>query len=70
MAEYMILGLRLTGGVNTEEFRERYGHSIRALYGDKLESLKKRGLLAIDGPCIRLTEAGLDLANQVFVEFI
>ena len=86
MSEFMILGLRLTDGINAAEFEARFGESLQTVYGDKLEKLVKDGLLVhewngnsevcsqsgniIDGGCYKLTTLGLDLANQVLVEFI
>jgi oxygen-independent coproporphyrinogen-3 oxidase len=86
MSEFMILGLRLTDGVSAAEFNGRYGENLQAVYGDKLEKLVKEGLLVrewngnrevcsesgnmIDSSCYKLTSLGLDLANQVFIEFI
>lgn len=45
MSEFMILGLRLINGVSPEEFKARFGVSLQAVYGDKLEKLVKDGLL-------------------------
>ena len=86
MAEFMILGLRLIDGIGADEFKTRYGESLQAVYGDKLLKLVKAGLLVkevegnregvsnneniIGGGSFRLTPLGLDLANQVFMEFI
>ncbi len=86
MFEFMILGLRLTDGISAAEFEIRYAESLQKIYGNKLDKLVKEGLLVcewngnreacpesgkvIDGRCYKLTSLGLDLANQVFVEFI
>jgi oxygen-independent coproporphyrinogen-3 oxidase len=70
MAEFMILGLRLVAGINTEEFKERFGLNIFSVFGRKLEKLNKKQLIELDGRKIRLTPVGLDLANQAFMEFI
>jgi coproporphyrinogen III oxidase-like Fe-S oxidoreductase len=45
MSEYMILGLRLTEGISSSEFSERFGASLKAVYGDKLDKLMKEGLI-------------------------
>lgn len=73
MAEFMILGLRLTDGISPDEFEERFGASLQAEYGDKLEKLVGKGLLECvshDGIRYRLTRRGLDFANEAFMEFI
>ncbi len=77
MAEFMILGLRLTNGVTSTEFEERFGEKLEAVYGDKLEKLVRKGLVSVEKSIVhkdfltyKLTKMGLDLANSVFVEFI
>jgi len=62
-SEEIILGLRMQEGVKKELFRE--GKEQEAL-----EKLMKYGLLEERDGMVKLTDRGLDLANQVFVEFI
>jgi len=45
MSEFMILGLRLIKGVSSEEFRQRYGVRLQEVFGEKLETLVRKGLL-------------------------
>ena len=54
MKEYMLLGLRKIEGVNIEAFKNKFNENL-------IEN--------VDG-YIRLTSKGLDLANQVWMEFI
>lgn len=68
--EFIILGLRLTDGLNINTFLKRYGQDIFKLFGKQLDSLFEKGLLEHKGEIIKLTPLGLDLANQVFLEFI
>ncbi len=70
ISEFMILGLRLTEGISVSRFRERFGQDVYELFGRKLERLAKRQLLDIKDDRIKLTQTGLDLANQVFIEFV
>ena len=70
MAETMILGLRMTEGVSQEAFKNRYGRTIDAIYGDIIEKYKNRGLLIEEKDFIRFTKQGLDLSNLVLCEFI
>ena len=70
IAEYMILGLRLIEGIGKKEFKQRFDSNIRDLFGTRLDALIKKQLLVEDGDRIRLTPKGLDLANEVFIEFI
>jgi hypothetical protein len=48
MSEYMILGLRLTEGVSSAEFEERFGEKLEGRYGDRLEKLVANGLLTVE----------------------
>lgn len=70
MEEFMILGLRMMRGVSREEFQKRFGKPIETVYGSALKKLEKQGLLILEGDSIALTETGIDVSNQVFVEFI
>jgi len=70
MSEFMIMGLRLIEGVSEESFRERFGTDLYDVFGDAIERLTGRNLIEKKGNFIRLTEKGLDLANQAFIEFI
>ena len=70
MSEYMFLGLRLTKGINKAEFLEEFNQDIFIKYADSIEKLKRKRLVETDGESLKLTSLGLDLANQVFVEFV
>ena len=70
LSESMILGLRLTGGVNLDCLSSICQTDVESKYREKLKLLCVRNLVELDGAMIRLTEKGMDFANQVFVEFI
>ncbi len=72
MQEVMMVGLRLTQeGVSEDVFWERFGHSPRDVFGEKINRLCGLNLLEwIDGSCLRLTRRGRMLGNQVFMEFV
>lgn len=71
LEETMFMGLRLTReGVEDARFRARFGVGLMARYGDVVQGLLARGLVAWDGERLALTPAGLPLANEVFVAFI
>ena len=70
MEEFMILGLRMMCGVSRAEFQRRFGKPVETVYGSALKKLEKQGLLTLAGDTITLTETGIDVSNQVFVEFI
>lgn len=70
MEEFMILGLRRMCGISRAEFQNRFGKPIETVYGNALQKLKKQDLITIEGDRIALTELGIDVSNQVFVEFV
>jgi len=70
ISEYLILGLRLIEGIKIEKFNQLFGKNLFELYQDKIDKLIERKLLNTENGYLKLTSLGLDLANQVFVEFI
>ncbi|OPZ91105.1 MAG: Oxygen-independent coproporphyrinogen-III oxidase 1 [Firmicutes bacterium ADurb.Bin419] len=70
MAEFMILGLRLIDGIRMDDFKLRFGEDIYNVYGDEISKLKDRGLIVVKDGSVSLSSLGLDLANQVFMEFV
>ena len=70
MEEFMILGLRRMCGVSREEFKNRFGKPMEIVYGSALKKLQKQGLITIEEDIVALTELGIDVSNQVFVEFV
>lgn len=70
MEEFMILGLRMMKGISRAEFGRRFGRPLETVYGSALRKLKDSGLISIDGDTVTLTELGIDVSNQVFVEFV
>lgn len=70
MEEFMILGLRMIKGISRTEFQKRFGRPLETVYGSALRKLKDAGLLVVEGDTVALTEHGIDVSNQVFVEFV
>ncbi|MGI6112896.1 MAG: radical SAM family heme chaperone HemW [Mahellales bacterium] len=70
ISETIILSLRLEKGIDVYWFNERFGIDFLRDYQNQLKSLVDKGLLRIEGNRILLTKRGLDLSNQVFIEFV
>lgn len=72
MEEFMFLGLRMMDGISPLEFEEQFGQSLDEVYGKQIQKLKKQQLLKWDYKNKRysLTGYGIDVSNQVFVEFL
>jgi len=69
-ADAMILGLRLLEGVHMAEFEQRFGASVDEAFGPALARHEALGLIErVDGR-VRLTDRGLLLANEVFVDLL
>ncbi len=68
--EFMFLGLRMTEGVEKERFQKRFGKPITEVFPKAIEKTKKEGLLEEKEGFLRLTKRGIDLSNQVFLEFL
>lgn len=82
MEEFMFLGLRLTEGIDIQEFNYRFGPGgsqklssielglFHQIYGAVVQELSRDGLLRQDGTRIALTDRGLDLSNYCFEKFL
>lgn len=69
--ETMFMGLRLLQhGVTHERFEARFGCRLVDRYAAVIPNLVQRGLLECDAVGVRLTAAGLPLANEVFAAFL
>ena len=70
MGETMFLGLRMMQGVDTRAFESRYGVTPEMVFGTELARMSNDGLVESSHGFIRLTNKGLMLANEVFMEFV
>jgi oxygen-independent coproporphyrinogen-3 oxidase len=70
LEEALFTGLRLTRGLDLEALRRHYGIDVWEYYGDELCPFIEQDLLIYDGGALRLTRAGMLLANEVMTVFI
>lgn len=70
ISEFMILGLRMTRGVSSAEFAERFNRNMMDMFYYEFDKHVRHGLLEIVPPYVRLTDKGMDLANVVMQDFI
>jgi len=68
MENEMILGLRLTSGVNKNHFYQLYGKRIEDVFS--IQDLLDKKLLIDDGKNIYIPEEKLFISNSVLIEFI
>jgi len=68
--ESVIMGLRMIGGVSCARLHRQFGLTPPGYYGKILEELQQQGLVAVSKDCLRLTKAGLPVANQVLARLV
>ncbi|MCK4963780.1 MAG: radical SAM family heme chaperone HemW, partial [Dehalococcoidia bacterium] len=68
--EAIVMGLRLTRGIEFARMRDRFGVDLVGRYGDEIADLVRHGLLENDGRGLRLTRRGRLLGNEVFWRFL
>lgn len=65
-----MLELRLVAGIDRRRFAARYGQDPAILFSEAIEKHAETGLLELDQAGIRLTRAGLLLADTVMMDFL
>jgi oxygen-independent coproporphyrinogen-3 oxidase len=68
--EWVMLRLRLAGGIDFDEYAARWGHDARAVYHDELTHLTGLGLLEMDDRRFAVSDAGLAVADAIAAEFL
>ena len=68
--EYMLLGLRKLEGVSISAFERKFEINPLFYFRFEISKLEEEDLIEVDLDNIKLTNKGLDLANQVFEEFV
>jgi len=69
LGEAMLLGLRMTDGVDLSSLASRFGRDPSAIFADSLLAFEEEGLLERDGDRARLSNDGLRFSNRVFRAF-
>lgn len=66
----MIMGLRMTCGVNVPEFANRFGIDPLVVFQNAISKSCEEGLLEFSYPWLRLTSKGYFLSNRVYVRIM
>ena len=66
----LMLGLRLSKGINIDEFNNKYNKDILLDYKDKLDSLFNRGLIELKNNHIRITDDNVFIMDYVLKELL
>jgi len=69
-SEYIFLKLRLTEGLDVNEYQKRFKHDLQEKYKTQLYELKDAELVEIAGGNLRLTPKGMVYSNEVFRVFV
>lgn len=64
----LILGLRLTKGININEFNEKYNTNLLELYN--IKDLIKQGLLITESGYIKIPKDKLYIENSILINFV
>src|SRR5436190_14101631 len=70
LEEALFTGLRLTRGIDVNTVKARYGVDVSDIYRRELEPFLDAGVLIYDGRLLRLSRAGMLLANEVMAVFV
>lgn len=70
MSETLFLGLRQNAGIRLTDFEETFGMTIDDAFPGVIAKHIKNSLIEIHDGRLCLTSLGMDLSNQVFVDFI
>lgn len=68
--ELVMLGLRLSEGIDFADYEARSGFDARKLFAGQIECLACVGLLEVDDRGFRLTDRGLAVADSVCAQFL
>lgn len=68
--EFAMLGFRLLNGIICDEFKCKYGRDFKDVFKNELKILLKKELIIESQNGYKLSEKGLDFANEVFIEFV
>ncbi len=70
IAETMILGLRMTEGVDLVRFEEQFHKKAQDIFPDQIREYTRAGLLELTDDHLYLTDRGFDVSNLVMSDFL
>jgi oxygen-independent coproporphyrinogen III oxidase len=70
LEEALFTGLRLADGIDIERVGGQYGADVWDKFGQGLQPFVTEGLLAREGPRLRLTRDGMLVANEIMAVFV
>ena len=70
ISEAMIMGLRMTDGVNLQKIQQQFGVDIPERYGKEIQTLMDNKMAVCKAETLRLTSYGMRYGNRAFEAFI
>lgn len=70
ISDAVILGLRMTDGIDLERFSQRFGIDLASYYKEVIKLCRAQGLLEMEQGRLFLTKTGYFLSNQVLCRFM
>jgi oxygen-independent coproporphyrinogen-3 oxidase len=70
LEEALFMGLRLSRGIDVNTVNARFGIDVWDIYRRQLEQFREAGVLIYDGRLLRLSRAGMLLANEIMARFL
>ncbi len=70
LEEAIFLGLRLTNGINSQEFKIKYGVDIFQQYSKIIGKYLNYDLMVYENGNLKLTKNGILLSNSIFADFL
>ena len=70
LEEALFMGLRLARGIDVNTVNARFGIDVWDIYRRHLEQFLEAGVLIYDGRLLRLSRAGMLLANEIMARFL
>ena len=69
-SEYVFLGLRLSTGIDLDEYQRSFGADLTEEYANELQRFQEAELIEFSGNRLRLTNKGRLFSNEVFAIFV
>ncbi|PWT97931.1 MAG: hypothetical protein C5B53_07375 [Candidatus Melainabacteria bacterium] len=70
LREAIMLGLRMTDGIDLRRFSQEYGVNILEQFGQSIERLKAGDFIEVNNHQLKLSSKGVPVSNSIIAEFI
>jgi putative oxygen-independent coproporphyrinogen III oxidase len=69
LKDYLLMGLRITQGIDLQRFTDVFGIEIHDILPKSLKRWIEQGCLTINEASLKCTDQGLDLQNSILISF-